>query len=431
MKKNNTNTQTTYQSKRSTKIFPPLFIAAAFILSSLPTIIIGELIVKRLYPQNTYQIAQAGVVSVFKKSSILPFELKPNGHSRHLAPTHEFTNDIHTNSLGYRGPEFSKQKPANTIRILMLGDSTTFGIGSDDNQTFPFLLEEILSQQSGKKVEIINAGFASGLSPDTYYLYLKEIGLKLEPDIVFVNIFIANDISDLLENEWLKIDEKNLPQKINSKEREIDSQGRLVFRRMDWKYRVPIAKDMHLGMLALNFIEKKAPKLEKIIRRATNSPEIFESVPEAEQYNCIYLNQCTQRFEDQWSKIELLTKGFKNISQENNLPIIFVLLPAPFQLTEHKDQVELEYKIDVMIDSPEKDTKNYPQKRFIETANDLELMFFDLLPAIRFQKDPKSSSEFIYPQDGHFTPKGNLHIAQEYQKYLVNNNLLENSPASN
>src|SRR5215471_14095847 len=45
---------------------------------------------------------------------------------------------IRINSLGFRGEEFQKQKPAGTIRIVVLGASTTFNAEVSSNEaTWP------------------------------------------------------------------------------------------------------------------------------------------------------------------------------------------------------------------------------------------------------------------------------------------------------
>ena len=52
---------------------------------------------------------------------------------------------IKINSLGYRGDEFTKEKPAHTVRIVCLGASTTFNAEASSNDaTWPHRLQERL-----------------------------------------------------------------------------------------------------------------------------------------------------------------------------------------------------------------------------------------------------------------------------------------------
>ncbi len=66
---------------------------------------------------------------------------------------------MHINAHGTRGPDFVVPKPANTIRILSLGDSRTFGWGLGDQETYSSLLQDGLQRDLGnsRKVEVINA----------------------------------------------------------------------------------------------------------------------------------------------------------------------------------------------------------------------------------------------------------------------------------
>ncbi|MBI2009813.1 MAG: SGNH/GDSL hydrolase family protein [Candidatus Chisholmbacteria bacterium] len=392
---------------------------ATFVLSSLIGFGVAELIIRRLYPQNTYTIAKTGVVSVFKKSDLIPFELKSRGFTHHIAPTHEFANDITTNNLGYRGPEFSETKPNGTFRILMLGDSTTFGIGSNDDQTFPFKLQELLEARDEGNIEVLNAGFTSGLSPDTYYLYLKEKGLALDPDIVFVNLFLSNDISDLFENDWAETDESGLPLKVVSKERQIDREGRLVFRQTDWKYRFPLIRDLHVGILALNLVEQKLPTVERLLRWLVNAPDLLDDIPIEEQEKCLYLNQCSDRFNGQWQRLEIIFTGFKKLSDSTGTPIIMTLMAPQYQLTAHREREEIDYNLSVEIPQPQETNNNFPQKRLIKILDDKGLPYFDLLKGMRGKGgNPLISDTYVYKEDRHFTPEGNLAIAEAYAEYL-------------
>ncbi len=123
---------------------------------------------------------------------LLFWTLKPNlkgmrieGHIRETPI--RFT--LSTNSRGLRGPEIPGRKAR--FRILALGDSTTFGLGVDDDQTWPAVLERLLRGKSGGPVEVINAG-VPGYSAFQGMRYLRERGLSLDPDLVLAT-FGFND----------------------------------------------------------------------------------------------------------------------------------------------------------------------------------------------------------------------------------------------
>jgi hypothetical protein len=96
---------------------------------------------------------------------------------------------LNTNTKGIRGKiEYSHDKHPEKTRILILGDSFTFGDQVSDNETYPFYLQQILPN-----TEIINFGIP-GYGHDQMLIYLQEEGVQYKPDIVILG-FITADIS--------------------------------------------------------------------------------------------------------------------------------------------------------------------------------------------------------------------------------------------
>lgn len=122
--------------------------------------------------------------------------LKPNTTFHSLSSVAgEFEYDAHINRFGYRGGDFLMPKPAGTVRILAVGDSFTFGVGSPDWETIPaFLEKELLSK--GVAAEVINAGIG-GTSPVYHYVNLRDIHLRYQPDAVVLFL----DLTDLWD-DW-------------------------------------------------------------------------------------------------------------------------------------------------------------------------------------------------------------------------------------
>ena len=98
------------------------------------------------------------------------------------------------NSKGLRDRDYPSEKPAGVKRILVLGDSYTWGYGVADTEVFTEVLEERLAS-SPTRWEVINTG-VSGWGTDQQYLFFKQEGIQYDPDVVVVAFFIGNDIDN-------------------------------------------------------------------------------------------------------------------------------------------------------------------------------------------------------------------------------------------
>ncbi len=98
---------------------------------------------------------------------------------------------ITTNSLGLRSPEVTPK--AGRIRVLCIGDSTTFGDDVRDAESWPWQLQAMLDERAPGRFDVVNAG-VPGWSSVQGLWYLEQEGLDLAPDIVIVT-FGHNDFS--------------------------------------------------------------------------------------------------------------------------------------------------------------------------------------------------------------------------------------------
>lgn len=140
-----------------------------------------------------------GNVELYDPDPVLYWKLKPNQNCY----TKIDRKPVHINSRGTRGPEFAAAKPPNTIRIVSLGDSRTFGWGLAEEESYSGLLQTLLQDTAGtkKKVEIINAGVNAWSYPQMH-VYFREYALQYQPDFVIV--------ADA--NLWTQFSEKNSPE---------------------------------------------------------------------------------------------------------------------------------------------------------------------------------------------------------------------------
>lgn len=89
------------------------------------------------------------------------------------------------NAEGFRGEDFTIEKPPGTIRILTLGASSTFGYHDRDDETYPFLLERDLQATAppGVTYEVINFAIPHATTENVLAMLVNE-GLRLSPDVV-------------------------------------------------------------------------------------------------------------------------------------------------------------------------------------------------------------------------------------------------------
>lgn len=94
----------------------------------------------------------------------------------------EFRAQVSINELGLRGPEVGPRAPAE-IRVLFLGDSMVAAFEVSYEETFVARVQETLARRLSRPVRAINAG-VRGYGSDQSYLYYRERGRLLEPDVV-------------------------------------------------------------------------------------------------------------------------------------------------------------------------------------------------------------------------------------------------------
>ena len=117
------------------------------------------------------------------------WKLRPGVHIDD--PENAVWQGLVSNSLGYRSPEFDLLKPPGTIRIVCFGDSSTFGIGAEMENSWPALLEDQLNDRGEQRFQVINAG-VPGYTSHQGFLHMRQEVDRLQPDIVFAS-YANND----------------------------------------------------------------------------------------------------------------------------------------------------------------------------------------------------------------------------------------------
>lgn len=99
------------------------------------------------------------------------------------------------NRWGFRGRDWTIEKPNGVVRVAVLGSSYAFGHGVGDEEMYSAQLERILNQRpssDGTRYEVMSFGLG-GYDTGHEISVLKAYALKFRPDVVVLSFFF-NDM---------------------------------------------------------------------------------------------------------------------------------------------------------------------------------------------------------------------------------------------
>jgi hypothetical protein len=162
-------------------------ILAAVVMLALP--IIAEVVLRAAHVRFDPQLYTA--------DQKLGWSLRPGAEGVVVGETSQY---IRINTHGFRDRERTFDKPWNTIRIAVLGNSWTEALQVPLEKTYCSLLEHQLAALpclAGKQVEVLNFG-VSGYSTAQELITLREQVWKFRPDVVMLAFYSARDIANNL-----------------------------------------------------------------------------------------------------------------------------------------------------------------------------------------------------------------------------------------
>jgi len=172
-------------------VFPALLGAVTLVLSALFLEAAVRLVVDDGMQFDLEMWKYARDVKVVSPNPSIGHEHGPN-RKAHLMGV-----DVATSAQGLRDREFTLEPKPGTPRILMIGDSLTFGWGVPYEATFSKRIEKLYAD-TGREVEVINTGVGNWntVQEVTYFLTKAK---EFKPNIVVLNYFV-NDAEPLPQN---------------------------------------------------------------------------------------------------------------------------------------------------------------------------------------------------------------------------------------
>jgi lysophospholipase L1-like esterase len=164
----------------------PGFALLALLAATASSLVLGEAVVRLGGLEG--EVRAHFVPGIFAPDEVLDWVLLPSYRGVRLEDDRRVPAS--TNAMGFRGPEWSPERANAVLRVLVLGDSCTFGLGVADDETWPSYLEQALRER-GLDAAVFNAG-VPGYDTIQEAEILERLAEEIRPQVVIVT-WVMND----------------------------------------------------------------------------------------------------------------------------------------------------------------------------------------------------------------------------------------------
>lgn len=369
---------------------------AALAIGLIAVFVVGEILARTVLPISTFRSSYDQLLGVRRV---------PNQTARYVSE--DYSTTIVINSEGYHDFEHPIEKPTNTYRIAIIGDSYVEGLQVGRNKNFTYLLEQRLGQQStsGKKFEVLNFG-VSGFGISQYYRLLEVEVMKYKPDMVIMAVYTGNDFYNSIFE--LEGDVYKPYYKING-----DNIEYIPPHPYANLWVKELLKKSDLFLFIKQAIDTSAP-IQSLFARlglVTASPALdANGIPkEFGAYNPKKPSPWNEAYQ---TGLEMIKRA-SLLTSNNGGQFVVVIVPPSF-LGESKQS-------DVINQYPELSKENidwnYPAEQIKQFDAKEKIATLDLLPF--FQDDYRTEQKsFSWQHDGHWNEYGHQKAAEFIGNYL-------------
>jgi hypothetical protein len=153
-------------------------------VSVLLTLALGEVAMRLRTPPWLYPL-DPPEDSLMVEDPVRGYGLRPN-YTEQWVREHSSVR-VEINADGIRDEPIAQARKA-SLRVLAVGDSYTFGIGVEQAQTWPEVLERDLAQRTGRTTAVVNAG-VPGYSARQIRVTAEQLLDRVEPAWVIAALY--------------------------------------------------------------------------------------------------------------------------------------------------------------------------------------------------------------------------------------------------
>lgn len=338
--------------------------------------LIAELIARRFFNVQG---------QLFEYNPSTGYITKPNRSFESKTP--EFMVHYETNDLGLRGPDINVENLGDCT-ILGLGDSFTFGMGVEYEETYLEVMRRALLNPPHENFGVINAG-QGGWGTAQQAVFLEENIAVFHPRLIIVGVY-QNDITDNISPNLFEI----------TADQHLERTGIVPKSRIDEVRELADSVPLYawlsensalFGLLRV-FVQN-------IFTRPTATPAAVDTT---NPQPAVATSQETEKYLINLERLLLLR--IQAIALESGSQVVFVFIP------QMRDKETL-----------------FVDEAVYGVCDTGGMLCIDMRDALKTSAHPLES--LYYPHDRHWKPLGHLVAGTELAAYIQNQRLLECSPS--
>ena len=139
---------------------------------------------------------RSGLSKASRPDPVLGYRLRPDLSAKVSMPQLELDFTFNTDAEGFRPMPPVPTGAGDPYKIVVLGDSFTFGLGVESDETYSAVLARALGRQSARPVEVLNRA-VPGYSVVSMKRFVLSHTSEWEPDMIIVGLQDGEDTREL------------------------------------------------------------------------------------------------------------------------------------------------------------------------------------------------------------------------------------------
>jgi hypothetical protein len=321
-------------------------------------------------------------------------------------PDDEFHVLVHFNNYGLHGPDVTLDKPPGVYRVLVVGDSFPQGMQVEMEQSFPYLLQGLLNQPFGQKVEVINLS-VDAYGTDRELLLYALLGARFKPDLVLLSFYVGNDLQD----NQIDLEERRYGYRLNRPFFTLDSDALRL-------HNLPVMSQGDTAasrwLASLTAAQAPAPPANPPER-----PRVTEQQPYTLEYPVelgLYLPE-DEHWRDAWALTDALLLQFQAVAQMDGAAFAVALIPDRRAVHDSDWAATLQAYAAALPGLRDADptAPGTRLEKFLKSSN---IPVLNLTWVLRSWATSHPDGRLYYAGDGHFNADGHALTAERLAGWL-------------